>query len=122
MRTLIDEACAGLKDVDAGRVMAESRRNMYDGITESDVATTLVMTARTLIEEEPDYTYVTARLLLDQLRAEALSFLDVRIPGAADHRATQAEMQSLYGKALAAFVARRRETRVACARTAAFRS
>ena len=106
MRTLIDEACAGLKDVDAGRVMAESRRNMYDGITESDVATTLVMTARTLIEEEPDYTYVTARLLLDQLRAEALSFLDVRIPGAADHRATQAEMQSLYGKALAAFVAR----------------
>ena len=106
MRTLIDEACAGLKDVDAGRVMEESRRNMYDGITERDVATTLVMTARTLIEEEPDYTYVTARLLLDQLRSEALSFLDVCVPGAADYRATQAEMATLYGEALAAFVAR----------------
>ena len=106
MRTLIDEACAGLSDVDAGRVMEESRRNMYDGITERDVATTLVMTARTLIEEEPDYTYVTARLLLDQLRAEALAFLDLRVPGADDHRATQAEMGTLYGQALAAFVAR----------------
>ena len=106
MRTLVEEACAGLRDVDPERVMAESRRNMYDGITESDVATTLVMTARTLIEEDPDYTYVTARLLLDQLRAEALSFLDVRFPGAADCRATQAEMQTLYGEALAAFVAR----------------
>ena len=106
MRTLIDEACAGLSDVDAGRVMDESRRNMYDGITESDVATTLVMTARTLIEEEPDYTYVTARLLLDQLRKEALAFLDIRVPGATDYRATQAEMETLYGQALAAFVAR----------------
>ncbi|MDE0452740.1 MAG: ribonucleoside-diphosphate reductase subunit alpha [Gammaproteobacteria bacterium] len=106
MRTLIEEACAGLSDVDAGRVMDESRRNMYHGITESDVATTLVMTARTLIEEEPDYTYVTARLLLDQLRKEALAFLDIRAPGATDYRATQAEMQTLYGKALAAFVAR----------------
>ena len=106
MRTLIDDACAGLSDVDAGRVMEESRRNMYDGITERDVATTLVMTARTLIEEEPDYTYVTARLLLDQLRAEALAFLDVQVPGAAHYRATQAEMKTLYGEALAAFVAR----------------
>ena len=106
MRTLVDEACAGLSDVVAARVMEDSRRNMYDGIAERDVATTLVMTARTLIEEEPDYTYVTARLLLDQLRSEALSFLDVRVPGAAHYRATQAEMATLYGKALAAFVAR----------------
>ena len=106
MRTLVDEACAGLDDVVATRVMDDSRRNMYDGIAERDVATTLVMTARTLIEEEPDYTYVTARLLLDQLRSEALSFLDVRVPGADHYRATQAEMATLYGKALAAFVAR----------------
>ena len=106
MRTLVDEACAGLSDVVAARVMEDSRRNMYDGIAERDVATTLVMTARTLIEEEPDYTYVTARLLLDQLRSEALSFLDVRVPGADHYRATQAEMATLYGKALAAFVAR----------------
>ena len=106
MRTLVDEACAGLRDVAAARVMEESQRNMYDGIAARDVATTLVMTARTLIEEDPDYTYVTARLLMDQLRSEALSFLDVRVPGAADYRATQAEMARLYGKALAAFVAR----------------
>ena len=106
LRTLVDEACAGLSDVVAARVMEDSRRNMYDGIAERDVATTLVMTARTLIEEEPDYTYVTARLLLDQLRSEALSFLDVRVPGADHYRATQAEMATLYGKALATFVAR----------------
>ena len=106
MRTLIDEACAGLNDVEPDRVMDDARRNMYDGIKEHDVATTLVMTARTLIEEEPDYTYVSARLLLDQLRAEALAFLDLRLPGATGYRATQAEMGTLYGQALAAFVAR----------------
>ena len=36
-----------------------------------------MITARTLVEQEPNYTLVTARLLMDNLRAEALSFLGV---------------------------------------------
>ena len=106
IQTLVSEACQGLHDVDAERIIAEARSNMYDGIEEKHVSAALVMAARTLVEEEPNYTYVTARLLLDELRTEALAFLDVRGPDATDHRATQSEMTALYGPALEAFVER----------------
>ncbi len=100
IRTLAAEACAGLNDVTPGRIIEEALANMYDGISAADVAASLIMTARTLVEEEPNYTYAAARLLLDQLRTEALAFLDVR------EQATQSEMTEVYPQALAAFVDR----------------
>ena len=106
IETVVGEACHGLHDVDAQRIIVEARGNMYDGIKQQDVNAALVMAARTLVEEEPNYTYATARLLLDELREEALAFLDVRVPNATDHRATQSEMAALYGAALQAFVTR----------------
>ena len=99
MRTLVTEACEALTDVDPERIIAEARANMYDGIAEDDVSTGLLMTARALVEVEPNYTYVSARLLLDKLRSEALRFLDTGVG-----QATQAEMTSLYAPTLAAFV------------------
>ena len=106
IRTLVTEACEGLEDVDAQRILTESLSNMYDGISEVDVATSLLITARTLVEEEPNYTFVTARLLLDQLRTEALEFLDVRSQGQEDYQATQSQMLDTYGKAFQAFILR----------------
>ena len=106
IETVVGEACQGLHDVDTQRIIVEARGNMYDGIKVKDVNAALVMAARTLVEEEPNYTYVTARLLLDELREEALAFLDVRGPNATDHRATQSEMAALYGAALHAFIKR----------------
>ncbi len=104
IRTLVREACANLSDVDAERIIGEAMQNMYDGISETDVATSLLITARTLVEEEPNYTYVSSRLLLDELRTEALRFLNV----GADRgfRATQTEMITLYPQTLAAFIER----------------
>jgi ribonucleoside-diphosphate reductase alpha chain len=67
-------------------------------VTLRDVNTALVMTARTLVEREPNYTHVTARLLMDTLRAEALTFLGVATS------ATHHEMKELYAKALPAYV------------------
>ena len=52
-------------------IMSELRKNIYDGITRSDVSTALIMSSRVLIEKEPNYTYVTARLLLDNLRTRS---------------------------------------------------
>ncbi len=106
IRTLVTEACEGLEDVDADRILTESLSNMYDGISEVDVATSLLITARTLVEEEPNYTFVTARLLLDQLRAETLEFLDVRSQGQEDYQATHSQMLDTYGKAFQAFIHR----------------
>jgi ribonucleoside-diphosphate reductase alpha chain len=104
IRTLIQEACTDLEAVDADRIIDEAMGNMYDGISQRDVSTSLLMTARTLVEEEPNYTLVSARLLLDELRTEALQFLEV---AAGEHyRATQSEMAKLYPEALAAFIDR----------------
>ena len=106
IRTVVAEACAGLDDVDGGRIIKESLANLYDGIEVKDVGAALLMTARTLVEEEPNYSSVTARLLLDQLRSEALRFLGVQVPGAVegDHSATQAQMAEVYPQALARFI------------------
>ncbi len=104
IRTLVREACTGLEAVDADRIIDEALSNMYDGISQKDVSTSLLITARTLVEEEPNYTYVSARLLLDELRTEALQFLNV---ASGEHfRATQSEMVDLYPTALTAFIER----------------
>ncbi|MGL6161592.1 ribonucleoside-diphosphate reductase subunit alpha [Microbulbifer sp.] len=100
LRTVVSEACEGLKDVDGEAILSEALKNLYDGVSETDINTALVITARTMVEQEPNYTYATACLLLDKLRAEALRFLGVA------ERATQHEMETLYGKALEAYVQR----------------
>lgn len=46
-------------------------------VKESDIATTMMMATRTRIEQEPNYTYVTARLLRDNLVDTGLAFLDL---------------------------------------------
>jgi ribonucleoside-diphosphate reductase alpha chain len=68
-------ACDGLADVDPAAVMAEIKRNIYDGMTTTELALAKIMAARVLIEAEPNYTYVSARLLLDKLSDEAGSFV-----------------------------------------------
>jgi ribonucleoside-diphosphate reductase alpha chain len=108
VRRSVAEACAGLDGVDGERILAEALRNMYDGISLNDVGTSLLITARTLVEEEPNYTFATARLLMDDLRREALTFLGVAVPGRTegDFRASQADMQTLYPAAFAAYLKR----------------
>ena len=98
--TIVSEACANLEDVSESAIIDEALRNLYDGVSAKECSTSLVITARTLIEQEPNYSYAAARLLLDDLRAEGLAFL-----GIADS-ATQAEMNTLYPQALKAYIQR----------------
>jgi ribonucleoside-diphosphate reductase alpha chain len=72
---VVGEAVAGLADVSAEPVLAEAKRNLYDGITADELALAQIMAARVLVEQEPNYSYVSARLLLDKLRGEALTML-----------------------------------------------
>ena len=75
IRTIVAEACMDLTDVSEAAIIDEALKNLYDGVTEHELSTSLVITARTMIEQEPNYSSVAARLLLDNLRAEGLSFL-----------------------------------------------
>ena len=74
LNALIGEACSNLTDVDPDAVLQETLRNLFDGVPEKEVNTALVMSARTLIEKDPNYSFVAARLLLDSIRTEALRF------------------------------------------------
>ena len=98
LRTIVKEACENLEGTSKEEVVEEATKNLYDGMSINDVRTSLVMTARTLVEKEPNYTYVTARILLDNIRTEALTYLELQ------NQATQGEMKSVYPKALKVFV------------------
>jgi ribonucleoside-diphosphate reductase alpha chain len=97
---IVDEACAGLEAVSADAILAETRRNLYDGITVDELSLAPILSARTLVETEPNYAFVSARLLLDRLRREALSFVSGR-----PEQATQAEMTARYATYFPAFIA-----------------
>jgi ribonucleoside-diphosphate reductase alpha chain len=100
LQTIISEACEGLEDVNGEAIYVETLKNLYSGVKHSDVQVSLVMTARTMVEKEPNYSFVAARLLLDTLRSEALGFL-----GVADS-ATQSEMHYKYATALRPYIER----------------
>ncbi|MDZ4160291.1 MAG: ribonucleoside-diphosphate reductase subunit alpha [Burkholderiales bacterium] len=73
LRERIESACAGLStDVKPEPIVAETLRNLYDGVPMEEVHKAAILAARTLIERDPDYTYATARLLLNTIAAEVL--------------------------------------------------
>jgi len=92
LQTIIEESCAGLESVSAEKVYAETMKNLFDGVPLKDVSPTVVMSARGMIDREPEYSQVAARLLLDSLRAESLGFIGDGAP-----MATSAEMAGRYG-------------------------
>jgi len=89
--TIVTEATRGLKGVTKDLIMKDVKRNLFDGMAEKDVNASLVMTARTLIEKDSNYSFVTARLLMDGIRTEALSFIEGH-----HTEATQKDMQAVY--------------------------
>ena len=96
LRHRIETACQGLsQDVSAEPIVQETLRNVYDGIPAEEVHKAAIMSARTLIERDPDYTYVTARLLLQSVAKEVLG-----------QEVTQDELAQAYPSYFGRFIAR----------------
>ncbi len=72
---LIIETCQDLAEVNPALILQETLRNLYDGISLSDIDNALIISTRSLVEQDPNYTYATARFLLRTLYTEALHFL-----------------------------------------------
>lgn len=100
LRARVDRACSGLADVSSNHIVEDTKRNLFDKVPEHEVNNVLVMSARILIEKEPNYTYVAARLLSDNLRQEALTYL-----GLGD-KLTYADMSESYGEYMNAYLKR----------------
>ncbi|WP_137936374.1 ribonucleoside-diphosphate reductase subunit alpha [Chitinivorax sp. B] len=73
LNALIKSACKGLEQfTDAEHILTETQKNLYDGVPAEEVRKSAELSARQLIEKDPAYSYVTARLLLNRLRREVL--------------------------------------------------
>jgi ribonucleoside-diphosphate reductase alpha chain len=94
LRLIVAEAAAGLDAVDPELILTEALAACYDGIARHEVEHALVMAARSYVESEPQYSFAAARLLLDQIRREALG----RVHGERHHdpQASQADRAAAY--------------------------
>jgi ribonucleoside-diphosphate reductase alpha chain len=73
LSALVQNACEGLGDeVSADLVIKLTLKDLYDGVALHEVRKCLVLSARSLIEKEPAYNFVTARLLLNTICSETL--------------------------------------------------
>jgi ribonucleoside-diphosphate reductase alpha chain len=89
LQALIEAACEGLgADVKAQAILAETRRNLYDGVPMEEVYKAAILAARTMIEKEPAYTRATARLLLHTIRREILGNAEAAKPASAEQYAS----------------------------------
>jgi ribonucleoside-diphosphate reductase alpha chain len=86
IRALVTAACDGLDShASAEAVMNETLKNLYDGVPLDEVYKSAILAARALIEKDPAYAYVSARLLLHTVRREVLG-----------EEVTQADMATRY--------------------------
>lgn len=74
---LISETCNDLTDIKPEQILQETLRNLYDGMPISEIDKALIISSRSLVEQDPNYTYATARFLLRTLYTEALNFLEL---------------------------------------------
>lgn len=70
---MIQSAAVGLEEnVDVDAIFRETMKNLYDGVAVAELYKSAILAARTLMEKEPAYSKVTARLLLHTVRKEVL--------------------------------------------------
>jgi ribonucleoside-diphosphate reductase alpha chain len=95
LQRLVESACEGLADAAPQAILEATLRDLYDGVPMQEVRKSSVLAARALIEKDPAYSFVTARLLLDTIRLEVLG-----------EEATQADMETRYAAYFPQFIAR----------------
>jgi len=72
--SLIKPATDLFEGTDPMRIVKEVSRNLYNGVSMVEVRKAVLMSARTLIEQDPVYDNVTAQLLLAQIKVEVGSY------------------------------------------------
>jgi ribonucleoside-diphosphate reductase alpha chain len=94
LRTIIEAACEGLgNNIDASPIITETIKNLYDGVPMAQVYDSAILASRTLIEKDPAYSQVTARILMHVIRKEILG-----------HEVLQGDMQAEYSSYFAKYI------------------
>lgn len=66
----VGKACSNFPGTDATLIVSDVERQLYDGVSMNEVKKAILLSSRVLIEREPAYDFVTAQLLLAQIRDE----------------------------------------------------
>src|SRR5258706_6578986 len=91
----IAAACEGLSGATPAAILESTLRDLYAGVPMDEVRKSAVLAARALIEKDPSYSFVTARLLLDPIRREVLGEV-----------ASQAQLGTRYAEYFPKFIQR----------------
>jgi ribonucleoside-diphosphate reductase alpha chain len=93
---LIQGACAGLGEaVEPAKILQMTLKDLYDGVPVEEVRKCVILSARSLIEQDPAYSLVTARLLLNNICCDILG-----------ETVRQSEMQQRYADYFPGFIKR----------------
>ncbi|WP_434716068.1 ribonucleoside-diphosphate reductase subunit alpha [Paraburkholderia sp. A3RO-2L] len=109
LRERIDAAAHGLSDVDVAAILSETLKNVYDGVHLDELNKAAILASRALIEKDPAYDYVTARLLLETIRLEVLG-----------EPVSQSEMATRYPAYFAGYIQKGIDAELLDTRLAAF--
>ena len=90
---LIAESSEGLHEVEPEKILESLVKDLYDGVPEDEVYKSAILSARQMIEKDPAYSLVTARLLLHTIRHEVLG-----------DEATHADMAARYATYFPIFI------------------
>ncbi len=78
---VIQEACEGLESVSWSDVALGCQLSWYSGISTEEIDESAILSARTLIEQHPNYAYVSARLVLKVLYQQVFGPVEARRQG-----------------------------------------
>ena len=92
---IVAAACEGLPETQPQAILQATLRDIYDGVPMDEVRKSLILSARSLIEKDPDYSYVTSRLLMHSIRREVLG-----------EEVDQADMAARYSDYFPAYIKR----------------
>jgi ribonucleoside-diphosphate reductase alpha chain len=73
IKETIERCSKGLKKINIDDVFSETVKNVYDGIKSEEIEKTLILTATSMIEIEPDYNQLASRLFVQKSRKEVFS-------------------------------------------------
>ncbi len=96
LQGILDAACQDLgSHIVSTTILTDTIKNLYDGVPIEQVFDSAILAARTLIEKDPAYSLVTARILMHVIRRDILG---VEIP--------QGGMQAVYSEYFSKFLRR----------------
>jgi len=104
---VLARAVADIEDTDPELLLKMTIDSLFDGMKLSDLNQVMVLSARSLIDKEPNYSQVAARLLLNNLRIEALSFIDSNTVTSA-----QSEIDELYTNYFSQYICKAAELKL----------